>query len=183
MKPAAPHFLKKQWREAKGTHFVVYDDGDKLWVDLSKERWKSWYGLTFFMCIVWLGVLCWLMAALATAIDCVWEIDPVVIGILLLAIGTSAQMSANETAASTPSSSYIEESWTAAAVPMIAVAALAAPSVAAAPSADDWSIAWSAAGTGAADGGSAGHGHWGFPPHDGHGAPVPGHVSGGWALG
>jgi Ca2+/Na+ antiporter len=57
--------------------------------DLSKDKFKAFYPLTFFMCIVWLGVLCWLMAALATAIGCVWEIDPVVMGILLLAVGTS----------------------------------------------------------------------------------------------
>jgi len=57
--------------------------------DCSSKRFEKWYPLTFFMCIAWLAILCAAMAQLGTGIGCIWNIDPLVMGILLLAIGTS----------------------------------------------------------------------------------------------
>jgi len=51
--------------------------------------YKKLYPVTFVMCIVWLAVLCFFMAQLGTGIGCIWAVDPLVMGILLLAIGTS----------------------------------------------------------------------------------------------
>jgi K+-dependent Na+/Ca+ exchanger-like protein len=44
---------------------------------------------TFAACIVWLGILCIAMANFATAIGCLWNIDPLIMGVLVLAVGTS----------------------------------------------------------------------------------------------
>eukprot|EP00941_MAST-03F_sp_MAST-3F-sp1_P004582 g4582.t1 len=57
--------------------------------DCSKPFWAKWYWLTFASCIVWLGVCCAMMANLATAIGCLWGIDAFIMGVVVLAVGTS----------------------------------------------------------------------------------------------
>lgn len=57
--------------------------------DCSKAKFEKLYPLTFLMCIVWLAALCAVMATFGTAIGCLWDVPPLVMGILLLAIGTS----------------------------------------------------------------------------------------------
>lgn len=57
--------------------------------DCNKPRFAKWYWITFLMCIVWLGVCCAAMANLATAIGCLWGIDAFIMGVVVLAVGTS----------------------------------------------------------------------------------------------
>jgi len=57
--------------------------------DCSKAKFEKLYPVTFLMCILWLAALCAVMATFGTAIGCIWGISPLVMGILLLSIGTS----------------------------------------------------------------------------------------------
>lgn len=45
--------------------------------------------ITFVLSIIWIGVLCWFMVEFATKIGCILSIPPAVMGITVLAIGTS----------------------------------------------------------------------------------------------
>merc|ERR1711871_779253 len=57
--------------------------------DCSKTKGEKYYIVTFIMSIAWIGGLCTGMVQAATWIGCICEIDPIVMGITLLAIGTS----------------------------------------------------------------------------------------------
>lgn len=57
--------------------------------DCSKTAGEKYYIVTFIMSIAWIGGLCTAMVQAATWIGCIMNIDPVVMGITLLAIGTS----------------------------------------------------------------------------------------------
>lgn len=105
-----------RWSAGKGDEAEGGDDGDdspfafpsdapgRLWYiatlpfmvgfvltvpDCSKKRWEKWYFVTFTMSIVWIAVLCAIMAYLATVAGCIGGIDPIIMGILVLAVGTS----------------------------------------------------------------------------------------------
>ena len=57
--------------------------------DCTSKRFENWYAVSFFMSIVWIGVLCHVMVEFAVGIACICEIDPIVMGVLVLAVGTS----------------------------------------------------------------------------------------------
>ena len=56
---------------------------------VGKEKWKEWYWFAFGMSILWIGFLCHFMVDFATRIACTLHISPVVMGVLVLAVGTS----------------------------------------------------------------------------------------------
>lgn len=57
--------------------------------DCSKPRWEKWYLVSFGMSILWIGGLCWIMVVMASLVGCILDIDPPVMGIVVLAVGTS----------------------------------------------------------------------------------------------
>jgi K+-dependent Na+/Ca+ exchanger-like protein len=57
--------------------------------DCATDKWKKWYGVSFVMSIVWIALLCHYMVWAASMIGCIWEIDPIVMGVVVLAVGTS----------------------------------------------------------------------------------------------
>ncbi len=57
--------------------------------DCRTERWKSYYVLTFCTSIVWIGILAWYLVAWASHIGCVMKIPDIIIGLTVLAAGTS----------------------------------------------------------------------------------------------
>ena len=54
-----------------------------------KKRFENWYLLTFFMCIIWIAVLCGFMVHYASITGCILGISPPVMGVVVLAAGTS----------------------------------------------------------------------------------------------
>merc|ERR1719502_2556179 len=50
---------------------------------------KNKYLLTFFTSIVWIGVLSYFMVTWASKLGCIWNIHPAVMGVTVLAAGTS----------------------------------------------------------------------------------------------
>jgi K+-dependent Na+/Ca+ exchanger-like protein len=57
--------------------------------DCEKKRFKEWYWCTFIMAILWIGLLCHYMVEFAVEVACRWSISPIVMGVLVLAVGTS----------------------------------------------------------------------------------------------
>jgi sodium/potassium/calcium exchanger 4 len=57
--------------------------------DCRTEKWKSFYVLTFFTSIVWIGILAWYLVAWASHVGCVMNIPDIIIGLTVLAAGTS----------------------------------------------------------------------------------------------
>jgi len=57
--------------------------------DCSKPHNKSRYLLTFLMSIVWIGVLSYFMVTWASKLGCLWHIHPAIMGVTVLAAGTS----------------------------------------------------------------------------------------------
>ena len=57
--------------------------------DCANKKFENWYPLSFFMSIVWIGILCHVMVEFAIGIACIASIDPIVMGVLVLAVGTS----------------------------------------------------------------------------------------------
>ena len=55
----------------------------------SPQKCEKLYVLTFIMCIIWMGGLCFIEVILVSFLGCTWNIDPTVLGITFLAIGTS----------------------------------------------------------------------------------------------
>ena len=47
------------------------------------------YMVSFFMCVCWMGALCTGMVYLGSMIGCAWRVDPVIMGVIVLAAGTS----------------------------------------------------------------------------------------------
>lgn len=54
-----------------------------------KPRWENWYLASFFINILWIMGACFLMVTYATSIGCLLAVDPIVMGIVVLAAGTS----------------------------------------------------------------------------------------------
>ena len=57
--------------------------------DCDTEKWAKWYVVSFVMSIAWIAALCGAMVQAATLIGCVWNVTPVVMGVVVLAVGTS----------------------------------------------------------------------------------------------
>ena len=57
--------------------------------DCATKKFENWYPLSFFMSIMWIGILCHVMVEFAVGIACIASIDPIVMGVLVLAVGTS----------------------------------------------------------------------------------------------
>ena len=57
--------------------------------DCRTQRWKSYYALTFVCSIVWIGILAWYLVAWASHVACVLKIPDIIIGLTVLAAGTS----------------------------------------------------------------------------------------------
>ena len=57
--------------------------------DCRTERWKKFYVLTFFCSIIWIGILAWYLVAWASHVACVLKIPDIIIGLTVLAAGTS----------------------------------------------------------------------------------------------
>jgi Ca2+/Na+ antiporter len=53
------------------------------------DKWKKWYIVSFINSIIWIGALCLGMVFFATKIGCILTISPPVMGIVVLAVGTS----------------------------------------------------------------------------------------------
>ena len=54
-----------------------------------KEKWKTWYPMSFLMSIVFIGFITHFMVDWCTRIGCILKIPPVVMGTTVLAAGTS----------------------------------------------------------------------------------------------
>jgi len=57
--------------------------------DCRKEKWETWYFMTFTMSIMWIGVLSFLMVDFAARAGCILEIPEFLMGLTILAAGTS----------------------------------------------------------------------------------------------
>jgi sodium/potassium/calcium exchanger 4 len=57
--------------------------------DCSEPAWDSWYFVTFLMSIAWIGLTSYFMAAWATAIGCLLGFNAGLMGLTLVAAGTS----------------------------------------------------------------------------------------------
>jgi len=57
--------------------------------DCSKPQNKSRYMVTFIMSIVWIGILSYFMVTWASKLGCMWRIHPAIMGVTILAAGTS----------------------------------------------------------------------------------------------
>lgn len=53
------------------------------------EKCPKLYVLTFIMCIMWMGGLCFIEVILVSFLGCTWNMDATVLGISFLAVGTS----------------------------------------------------------------------------------------------
>eukprot|EP00924_Labyrinthula_sp_SR-Ha-C_P002097 augustus_masked-scaffold_19-processed-gene-0.34-mRNA-1 protein AED:0.06 eAED:0.06 QI:0/-1/0/1/-1/1/1/0/530 len=53
------------------------------------DKYKKYYLISFFSCMFWLAGLCYVMVILASEIGCLLGINPVIMGVTLLAAGTS----------------------------------------------------------------------------------------------
>jgi Ca2+/Na+ antiporter len=57
--------------------------------DCATKKFEKWYVVSFIMSILWIGVLCHVMVEFAVGVACILKVEPVIMGILVLAIGTS----------------------------------------------------------------------------------------------
>ena len=57
--------------------------------DCESDKWKSWYGVSFINSIIWIGVICYGMVEYAIAIGQICDISSTVMGLTVLAAGTS----------------------------------------------------------------------------------------------
>lgn len=59
--------------------------------DCRTPKWNNWVGVwtTFGMSIVWIGIIAWFMVAWASHVGCVSNVPDIVIGLTVLAAGTS----------------------------------------------------------------------------------------------
>lgn len=57
--------------------------------DCTKTKCEKFYALTFIMSILWIMILCMLMVECAAAVGCLLNISPVIMGIVVLSVGTS----------------------------------------------------------------------------------------------
>lgn len=54
-----------------------------------EEGWKRWYMVSFATSIIWIALFAMAMVSFATWIGCLLNISPIVLGVTLLAVGTS----------------------------------------------------------------------------------------------
>ena len=57
--------------------------------DCREERWARWYFVTFGMSIAWIGLLSFVMVDFASRAACVLGVSELVIGLVVLSVGTS----------------------------------------------------------------------------------------------
>jgi K+-dependent Na+/Ca+ exchanger-like protein len=57
--------------------------------DCAKEKWEKYYVATFTISCFWIGVISWLLVFCATNFGCIVGINPIVMGVTILAGGTS----------------------------------------------------------------------------------------------
>ena len=57
--------------------------------DCESDKWKNWYGVSFINSIIWIGVICYGMVEFAIAIGQICDISSTVMGLTVLAAGTS----------------------------------------------------------------------------------------------
>ncbi|GMI08139.1 hypothetical protein TrLO_g14312 [Triparma laevis f. longispina] len=57
--------------------------------DCGTKKWEKYYVASFVSSILWIGILCHIMVEFAVGIACIQAIDPIVMGVLVLAVGTS----------------------------------------------------------------------------------------------
>jgi Ca2+/Na+ antiporter len=57
--------------------------------DCREVRWRRWYPLTFFMCVVWIGILAYLVNWMMTVIGHTFQIPDSIMGLTFIAAGTS----------------------------------------------------------------------------------------------
>lgn len=57
--------------------------------DCRLTKWKSWWPLTFLNSVAWIAVVSYVMVLFASVSGCVLGIHPVVMGLLVVAVGTS----------------------------------------------------------------------------------------------
>mmetsp|Transcript_10264 Transcript_10264/g.17207 ORF Transcript_10264/g.17207 Transcript_10264/m.17207 type:complete len:541 (-) Transcript_10264:572-2194(-) len=57
--------------------------------DCRTDRWANWYFMTFTMSIVWIGLLSFVMVDFADRAACILNVPELVIGLLVLSVGTS----------------------------------------------------------------------------------------------
>jgi Ca2+/Na+ antiporter len=57
--------------------------------NLKVDKWKKFYFLAFVANVAWIGLLTWVMVKFAAEIGCLLNIDPALMGLVLLAAGTS----------------------------------------------------------------------------------------------
>ncbi|CAM9541566.1 unnamed protein product [Ectocarpus fasciculatus] len=57
--------------------------------DCGKPRWEQWYVVSFLMSLAWIGVLTHYMVVWVNALGCFFEVSPIFMGLVVLAIGTS----------------------------------------------------------------------------------------------
>jgi len=105
--PAAGHAQKDEHDGHEADHLVWPSDGtlgDKVKFcikapyfallkftipDCRTERWKKFYVLTFFCSVIWIGILAWFLVAWASHVACVLKIPDIIVGLTVLAAGTS----------------------------------------------------------------------------------------------
>ena len=57
--------------------------------DCREDKWAAWYPLTFTMSIVHIGLFSFLMVDFATRAACIVHIPELIVGLIILAVGTS----------------------------------------------------------------------------------------------
>ncbi|CAG7833519.1 unnamed protein product [Allacma fusca] len=57
--------------------------------DCREAKWRRWYPFTFFMCVVWIGILAYLVNWMMTVIGHTLQIPDSIMGLTFIAAGTS----------------------------------------------------------------------------------------------
>ncbi|CAM9797684.1 unnamed protein product [Ectocarpus sp. 8 AP-2014] len=57
--------------------------------DCGKPRWEQWYAMSFLMSLAWIGILTHYMVEWVNGLGCFFEVSPIFMGLVVLAIGTS----------------------------------------------------------------------------------------------
>lgn len=86
-----PFTLPERWR-ARALWAFLWPIAGPVYLttpDVTKPRWRNWYPLSFIMSILWIGVHSYLMVWWATVVGDVFGIPDAVMGVSVLAAGTS----------------------------------------------------------------------------------------------
>ncbi len=57
--------------------------------NVETARFRNWYWMSFLVIIAWISAFCYVMVRFASRVGCLLSIDPVIMGVVLLAAGTS----------------------------------------------------------------------------------------------